>query len=101
MLICSSARATYHQQLCLEYDRAYRQQIQKCIEVGLDRELCEEYEAKLVSVQDKFMKASLKGNKNTDTRAVKILISECYMYAKLANFLTNLTFSKRAVLYCT
>ena len=70
MLICSSSRVTYHQQLCLEYDRAYRQQIKKCIEVGLDRGLCEEYETKLVLVQEKFMQASLKGSKNTDTRAV-------------------------------
>ena len=94
-IICSTARVTYHQQLCLEYDKAYKQQIRKCMEVNLDRTLCEQYQTKLEFVQEKFIKANLRGSKNTGNSwnlTKQMQIQDSALLAKILNTQTNLTF---------
>ena len=79
------ARVTYHQQLCLEYDQAYKYQLNKCAEVmSFNPDLCKGFKQKVDSVKEKFLKAGLKGRRDTENGKLKFATF-------LANFLANST----------
>ena len=94
LVLCSClnvARVTYHQQLCLEYDQALKQQIRKCMEVNLNRSLCEEYQSKLEFVKGKFIKANLRGSKGNTVEDVHAKYRICnYKWWELVENLPKL-----------